>query len=444
MRPRPDITAPLSWQFPTPQQSTLSSGIEVWHYRLPGQYVVTARLIIELPLSVEQPQLEGISSLTARCLAEGTIDHPGLSFASAIENLGAQATGAAGNSTVQVTLEAPVTSFGQALPLLAEMTMSPALADDDTDRLKVSRLAEIGQQESHGPYLASTALRQCLLGADSRLTRPAGGLSASVAALSGTEVRDFHQRHYGPRDAILVIAGDLEHDQVEAYAQASLGSWKSATSAISPAPVRPGPGRRAIIDRPGAVQADLAFGWFGIDQADRRWAALQVACTIVGGSFTSRINHRLREELGYTYGVSLEAMPFRQGGLIYLTAATRTEVALAAVAEIMDLLALKQAFTADEVSQAINYMRRSAPLLFDTAESVAGQAASLAAGRLPIDQVSRYLEELANVSAAQAMDAFTSLVTPASASIIAVAEAGGLGASETTAPWLQVPVAPLA
>ena len=72
--------------------------------------------------------------------------------------------------------------------------------------------------------------------------------------------------------------------------------------------------RALLVDRPGAVQADVRLGGFGIDRLDPRWSAISVASYAMGGAFLSRLNAVLREEKGYTYGVRMNFGPLRTGG----------------------------------------------------------------------------------------------------------------------------------
>ena len=69
-----------------------------------------------------------------------------------------------------------------------------------------------------------------------------------------------------------------------------------------------------LVDRPGAVQADVRLGGFGIDQPDPRWSAISVASYAMGGAFLSRLNAVLREGKGYTYGVRMNFGPLRTSG----------------------------------------------------------------------------------------------------------------------------------
>jgi len=425
MTPRPCVQPHADWAFPIPDVTRLDTGMAVWTYDLPGQFILSCDLVLELPLNTEPEGLDGVATIAVRSLDEGTLSHPGPEFAKALESVGAVFNGLVGLSTTQCLLDLPYDSLDEGLELLAQAVTAPAFDESDVARITANRLAEIEQQQSRGSYVASTALRQTLLAEDLRISRPAGGTWESVSALHPSDVSRFHDSAYTPSGATLIIAGDLSGiDAVTAVRQA-FGDWNPCVTPLSPDAIAPGVPTRQIVHREGAVQADIRMGWYGIDRHDPRWAGLQVGLAIMGGMFNSRLNTVLREEKGYTYGVSMNSHPFRTGGIIDLATSTRTSAACDLIADTMEILA-GAPFTQDEVDQAIGYLTLSAPLAFDTAEAVSSQAATLAAACLPLDHVTTSLAALRRVTPESAMDAFTSLITGSDASIVVVADQSDL------------------
>src|SRR4030095_8770209 len=59
-----------------------------------------------------------------------------------------------------------------------------------------------------------------------------------------------------------------------------------------------------LVDKPEAAQSVIIIGWPGVDRSSPDYAALQVMNTLLGGSFTSRLNMNLREAKGYSYGAN--------------------------------------------------------------------------------------------------------------------------------------------
>ena len=90
--------------------------------------------------------------------------------------------------------------------------------------------------------------------------------------------------------------------------ETSFGAWKAAPGRSrrrSLPPVKQ-PAARTIylVDKPGAAQSQIRIGWIGVPRSTPDYFPLRVLNTVLGGSFTSRLNTNLREKHGYTYGAS--------------------------------------------------------------------------------------------------------------------------------------------
>ena len=411
--PRPEIAPPKPWSFPTPSRQALDNGLEVISYRLPGQHVVSASLVLDVPLAAEPESVEGIAAITCRTLDEGTAEHSADEFAELLESAGAGFGVDVASSGLQLILDVPDRRLSPALALLAEAVRRPALASTDVDRQVQLRLAEIEQARANPTQAAAIAFRRSVFAEGSRYTRLTEGEPASVAAVTAEQAQRFHHDHFGPRGAKLIIAGELP-DDVDSLVAKHFGDWRDdAQISVDHEPPAAGRRRAVIVHRPGAVQADLQLGGFGIDRSDSRWPDISIASYIMGGAFLSRLNGVLREQLGYTYGVRMGFQPLRAGGTFAVSGSFRTEVIGDALTQAKRLLSITDApFTETEVAEAVNYFTGVSPLRYATADGVADQAAVQALAQLPDDYMDQRLTALRAVTPESAATAYTSLVDP--------------------------------
>jgi len=180
-----------------------------------------------------------------------------------------------------------------------------------------------------------------------------------------------------------------------------------------------------LIDRPGAVQADVRLGGYGIDRRDPRWADITVASYAVGGAFLSRLNAVLREEKGYTYGVRMQFAPLRSGGSFSVQGSFRTEVVVDALVEARRLLDLTgKPITNREVGDAVAFFTGVTPLRYATADGVADQVATQVLAGLDDDYVDQSLAALRATTAESATAAYASLVDLDRLTLVVVGDAG--------------------
>ncbi|HSK34226.1 MAG TPA: pitrilysin family protein [Propionicimonas sp.] len=424
---RPEVKAPPRWVFPEPARWWLDNGMQVLACHRPGQHIAAVSLVLDTPLNTEPSEIEGVATITQRCLDEGTATHPGPAFAERLEDIGAMLSGSAGYAASDLLLEVPARRLAEALPLLAEAIAAPELRASDVERHQSLRLAEIDHTMANSSNRAQIAFRQACLPGRFRASRLAGGMASTVGSISSDDVVAYHARYYRPEGATLVISGDLTNE-VYHQAAAAFGGWVvPGTLGVhhqTPVPRTP---HCWLIDRPGAVQADIRLGGFGIDRGDPRWADLQVGTHALGGAFLSRLNRVLREEKGYTYGVHLVNSPMRDGGLLAVQGSFRTEVVPEALDLTRTLLDVTgHPITSTEVNDAVNYTNGIAPLRYSTAIGVTERLSSLVAAGLSAEFVNSNAAALTRVTPESATQAIAELLPPDKLTLVVVGDAEAL------------------
>jgi zinc protease len=436
---RPRLGQQTAWSFPVAIEDQLDNGLTVWVFDLPGQYVISATLALDLPLTAEPPASEGIANITAHTLDEGTRSHPGASFTETLENTGAVIGAGVTQLATHVSIDVPVTGVTDAFPLFADAIRTPDLAQDDVLRHIGLRRAEIQQVMANSAQLAAALVPGAVFSDAFRASRSTGGSTTTLAAFGPDDVRAFQANRYSPAGSTLVVAGDFAGLDPVALAEKAFGDW--ADSGIAGRHEHPGGAapRRRLISRPGAVQADLRIAAPAVDRQDPRWAAFQVACSVLGGTFQSRLNTELRERRGFTYGVYMSTTQLRHGGYATVGGSFRTDVVPEAVTVALRLLDVAaKPFTAAEVARAVNFLTRTAPLRYATASGVSQQAVILASMGLDWRHVDESRDQLARVTAEEATAAFTE-IWPSDPAVLVVGDpalADGLGVEAEPTPDL--------
>ncbi|MGI5357913.1 M16 family metallopeptidase [Streptomyces sp. CA-252508] len=414
-QPRPGTAKP--WAFPAPDRGTLDNGLTVLRCHRPGQQVVAVEIFLAAPLEAEPEGLDGVATIMARALSEGTDKHSAEEFAAELERCGATLDAHADHPGVRISLEVPVSRLAKALGLVAEALRAPAFADSEVERLVRNRLDEIPHEIANPARRAAMQLSKELFPAASRMSRPRQGTEATVAGIDSAAVRAFFEAHVRPATATAVVVGDLTGVDLDAVLADTLGAWTGDTA--EPRPVPPvtadDTGRVIIVDRPGAVQTQLLIGRIGPDRHDRVWPAQVLGTYCLGGTLTSRLDKVLREEKGYTYGVRAFGQVLRsgpQGGAAMLAISgsvdtPNTGPALDDLWKVLRTLAA-EGLTDAERETAVQNLVGVAPLKYETAASVAGTLADQVEQHLPDDFQAQLYARLAETGTVEATAAVVS------------------------------------
>ena len=385
MSARPEVVPPQPWAFPEPERHTLDNGISLLTYDIPGQYVISVRTVLPLPLTVEPRELEGIATITARLLDEGTARHTSEEFAELLERKGIALGAGMTDSGLSVDLDVPQRRLGEALDLLQQALGEPVFPEPEVQRHVKTRLAEIEQERAMAPHRAAREFIATFFDSDDRASRPSAGTHETISALTREAIVDFHRRRIGPQGMTVVVAGDLSGVDVAALAGETLGQWRTEQQEVAEPSTAP-PARAAdatrivLVDRPGSVQSELSVGCAGPDRrVEGGWAAYPVLAFVVGGSPNARVDAVLREEKGFTYGIRSGFRPRRRGGLFLTNGSVRADSTVESVKLLLGILdGAREGFSDNEVRSGVDFISKTAPGRFATADAVADEAASLA------------------------------------------------------------------
>ncbi|WP_285830842.1 M16 family metallopeptidase [Streptomyces meridianus] len=416
--PQPQGGEAKPWAFPAPDRSVLGNGLTVLRCHRPGQQIVAVEINLDAPLDAEPEGLDGVGTIMARGLSEGTGKLSAEEFSAELERCGATLDAHADHPGVRVSLEVPASRLPKALDLLADALRAPAFPESEIERLVRNRLDEIPHEQANPARRAAKELSKQLFPAESRLSRPRQGTEGTVERIDAAAVRAFYEAHVRPATATVVVVGDLTGIDLDKELAATLGAWTGDSAQPRPMPpiTADDSGRVVIVDRPGAVQTQLLIGRIGPDRHDRVWPAQVLGVYCLGGTLTSRLDRVLREEKGYTYGVRAFGQVIRSAAdgsgasLLAVSGSVATEVTGPALADAWRVLRTLAAEGLDDAERdvAVQNLVGVAPLKYETAAAVASTLADQVEQHLPDDYQAQLYARLAETGTVEATAAAVS------------------------------------
>jgi len=183
-----------------------------------------------------------------------------------------------------------------------------------------------------------------------------------------------------------------------------------------------------LIHRPGSVQTEIRVGHLGVARKIPDFHAVSVMSAILGGLFNSRLNRRLREEKGYTYGAGAGFDMRRGVGPFAVRVAVNTDVTVPATQDILaELEAMRAAPPSTaELHAARDFLVGVFPLRFETPPAVVGALAGLLIHDLPLDELDRYRPAIEAVADADVEKAAREHIDPAKLAVVLVGDADAI------------------
>jgi zinc protease len=330
-RPGPGVPRPYS--FPSIVRRVVGDG-EVVAAHLPGHNLAVAMLLLDAGAGREPLGREGLSGVVAKALEEGTTCRDSAGYALALERLGTQLALVTDWDSFQASVQVPVDRLLPAVELLAEAVRTPRLDPADVIRVRDDEATALRMYWANPGPRADAALRAGIFGAGQRHGQPMDGDPGSVSAITVDDVTGFHTT-WLTRPGTLLVAGDLDRLDLDALgAVAFAGATDGPAAPSDPFEVVTRAERRIIlVDRPGSVQSTLRLGHGAPHRAHPDYVPMSLAGTVLGGAFTSRLNHLLREVRGYTYGIRADFGLSRRFGRFVVSAGVQTAVTAPALVD---------------------------------------------------------------------------------------------------------------
>ena len=400
----PQLGEPADLTLPRIAEHRLTNGLRVWVVEAREVPLVQLNLVVHAG-SGDDPSGEfGLASLTAAMLDEGAGERSALEIADAVEFLGAELSTASSFDASAVRLNVPSRALAEALPIMVDVVARPTFPAEELERLRQERLTALLQARDDPAAVAAPAFARVVYGGEHRYGTGAIGTEATLAAFGEAQLRAFHAAVYRPSNATLIAVGDLEAAGGLPLLERAFAAWPAgAAPAKRPLPAARNTGgvEVVIVDMPGAEQSQIRVGAVGVARSTPDYFALQVLNTVLGGSFTSRLNQNLREEHGYSYGASsrfdmrLAPGPFAAG------AGVQTDKTAESVTEFFnELAAIREPIGEDELTKAKNYLALRFPGDFETIGDLGAQLEELATYDLPLTYYADYTERINAVTAA--------------------------------------------
>jgi zinc protease len=367
----------------------------------------------------------GIANLTSQMLREGTTTRKSLEIADQIAFLGINLSPNSSWESSTLSLHTPTAQLDSALALFADVALHPSFPANEFDRIKKTRLTELLQLRDQGPAIANLAFPAIIYGSAHPYGIPSIGTEASVQSLTPTDLQTYYQTNFKPNNSTLIIVGDVNAGQIEQKINALFGAWQAGTvQAVNYGePAKAAATTIYLIDKPGAAQSSFRIGAVGVPRSTKDYFALTVMNTILGGSFSSRLNQNLREARGFTYGAGSRFDMRRQAGPFLASAEIVTAKSDSALIEFMkELNGIRQDVPANELSRAKRYLQLQLPGNFETTQEIAAALVPVAQYGLPLDYYNNYVQNIEDVTQADVARVAQQYINPGSLAVVIVGD----------------------
>lgn len=385
---------------------TLPNGLRVFVHEDHKAPVVAVSIWYHVGSKDEPAGKTGFAHLFEHLMFSGSENAPG-SFMEPLQQVGAtDLNGSTWFDRTNYFETVPTPALPRALFLEADR-MGHLLGAIDQVRLDNQRGVAQNEkrQGDNEPYgLVQYAQQDALFPEGHPYRHTTIGSMADLDKASLADVKDWFRGHYGPNNAVLVLAGDIDLASARTLVTRYFGAIPRGPQNVPAAaavPTLPAPRSEVLKDQVATTRIYRMWAVPGLTGADT--VPLDMAATVLGGLSSSRLDNALVRGEKIAVSVSAEVQPFERVGTFEVTADVRPGVDPALVARRLDEIIadfLKTGPTADEVRRVATREVAGRIRGLESVGGFGGKATAIAEGVLYADDADFYKKQLAAYAAA--------------------------------------------
>jgi len=415
----------LKVKFPKPVESKLKNGVEL--LVLEDHRSPTIQVTIDMPASSlnDPAELAGVGDATTAMLRLGTKTKDSRQIAESIAELGAGIGFGIGDRTATVRFSTLTENLDAVIGLVTDMLFNPTFPQDELDKWKNQQLSQLLQVRTIPGFLATERFQAVLYPGDNRsLVLPSPD---SIKKIDREQLLAYFNKNFRPEGGRVTVMGDINTRQITPKLEKIFANWKGTAPKPPELPMRAAIAEKKIylIDRPNSVQTTLYVGNHAIDRMSPDYIAVQVMNRILGSGPASRLFRNIREDKGYTYGISSGFSASFYYNHFVSSTNVRTEVTGPALEELLKEFRdiRDRAVPAEELDDAKRALVANFALSTESPATALRNAVTIKEYGFPADYWDTYSEKISAVTAADVQRVARKYIPVDNIQIVAVGDA---------------------
>ena len=401
---QPEIQPLKNFHIQTPVRTTLPNGIPLTVINAGEQEVVRMDVLFSGGRWQQSQKLQAL--FTNRMLREGTTKYTAATIAEKLDYYGSWLELSSSSEYAYITVYSLNKYLAKTLEVVESMIKEPLFPQKELQTILDTNIQQYLVNTSKVDFLAHRSLLKSLYGEQ----HPCGKIvmEGDYYTITPEVLREFYERHYHSGNCSIFLSGKVTDDIISRvtdifgipFGQYQLQMPKSSF------PFAAIPEKRIFTEREDAMQSAVKMGCTTITREHPDYPKLRVLMTLFGGYFGSRLMSNIREDKGYTYGISAGVVFYPDSGLLIVSTETDNEYVEPLIQEVyheIDRLHLDPV-SAEELRIVRNYMLGEMCRSYESPFSLSDAWIFIATSGLKDDYFARSLQAVNEITPAEIQD----------------------------------------
>jgi len=400
----PALGKPALLELKEPENLRLQNGLEAFVIDAGTEAVTRVDLVVQAGSVHQKKKL--VAGTVSSLLREGTKNFNSRQLAEKLDYFGAYFDVNTSKDTTTLTLFSLSKHLPDLLPVMAEMLKEAIFPQEELhihlERNRQEFLVNIEKVR----YKASLEFNQLVFGKNTAYGQVLQ--LEDYKNLNRDDLLDFYQTHFSPQKSYLILSGQVD-DSVRNLAEKYFGNEWSAGKGVTDEHLNYAtvdPLKEQFIEKKGSMQSAIRIGRQIVGKQHPDYNRFILLNTVLGGYFGSRLMSNLREDKGFTYGVSSFVANFLHNGYFSVATEVNAEHTEAALNEIYkEIKTLReQSVGEEELNLVKNYIYGTFLRNFDGPFALAERYKAVKDFGLGFDYYQKSLKEIMAIDSGQLIE----------------------------------------
>ena len=305
------------------KKHVLENGLTIIGEEIPYVKSISLGVWINAGSRIEDEEISGVSHFIEHMLFKGTRNRTSKQIASEIDNLGGQINAFTSKECTCYYVKLLDSHIDIGIDVLSDMILNSKFNEDDLDKERSVIIEELKMYEDSPEDLAYDLLTENIYKND-----PLGmniiGTEESLKRLNREKLLDYFNKYYVPNNSVIAISGNFNFDEIINKIEEKFKVWKKRDVNVD---IKKAEFKSCFLAKNKDIeQVNLAMSLEAVPlENDKEVYALAVINTVFGGSISSRLFQKIREEKGLVYSIYSSQSLYRKCGELGIFASMSNE-----------------------------------------------------------------------------------------------------------------------
>lgn len=396
------------------KEVVLDNGLKIIFVRDMTLPRVSLTVLVKTGATQEPADQAGLNALTAALLEQGTQNHDANQIADEFGQLGSSLDINPGYDVTTIYGDALSSSSETLLNLISDVVMNPSFKDIEINRMRSQMIVGLQKKVDNPSAFTDEKLDEFLF-ENHPYSRDVSGTLQGLKSITKQDIIKQYLAFYRPNNSSIAVVGQFD-DNYESKVKNIFSKWTKRSTPVVSVAQAPSIDKLQIrlYVKKGLQQTQIRLGQIGISRNDVDFLPLRLGNEILGGGFASRLNQRVRDDLGLTYSISSIFDVRKDKGSFEISTFSKNESAGRAFEETLKVAGeyIQQGASEPEINAGKSQLIGQFPRAIETADRMAYNLLVLDFYGISSDYLTDYIKSVEGLSVKKVREAMSRHLDP--------------------------------